>query len=127
MPSRLDRHLASIDRSDDSVPIEDYMIRWCNAIHQPDSNIHFPKSPTPASKEPVSPTELDSRHSADKLENLQKYNNFMNDLSIRVEGGWLPPDTLPYDEDLLYHNLGLSHHVAPPLKSSNPEFYSILE
>ena len=125
--SRLDRHLASIDRSDDSVPIEDYMIRWCNAIHQPDSNIHFPKSPTPASKEPVSPTELDSRHSADKLENLQKYNNFMNDLSIRVEGGWLPPDTLPYDEDLLYHTLGLSHHVAPPLKSSNPEFYSILE
>ena len=37
----------------------------------------------------------------------------MNDLSTQVEGGWLPIDALPHDEDLLLHTLGLSPHVAP--------------
>jgi len=51
----------------------------------------------------------------------------MNELSIRVEGGWLPPDTLPYDEDLLRHTLGLSPRVAPNHTGSNTDFYPNLE
>ena len=58
-----------------------------------------------------------------ELKNLDKYNSFMRDLSVRVEGGWFPPDTLPYDEDLLRHTLGLSACVAPNCTSSNINFY----
>ena len=47
----------------------------------------------------------------------------MNELSIRVEGGWLPPDTFPYNEDLLRHTLGLSPRVAPNCTDSNTNFY----
>ena len=36
----------------------------------------------------------------------------------------LPPDTLPYDEDLLRHTLGLSPRVAPHRTGSKPDFYS---
>ena len=64
-----------------------------------------------------------SRQSPEEIENLQQYKNFMNDLSILVEGGWLPPSTLPYDEDLLRHTLGPSPHVAPHRTGSNPDFY----
>jgi len=51
----------------------------------------------------------------------------MSDLSTRVEGGWSPPDTLPYDEDFLQRTLGSSPHVAPHHKGSNPDFFSISE
>jgi len=56
--------------------------------------------------------------SPEELENLEKYNGFMNDLSIRVKGGWLPPNTPSYDEDLLCHTLGLSPRIG-----SNTDFY----
>ena len=36
----------------------------------------------------------------------------------------MPPDTLPYDEDLLRHTLGLSPRVAPRRTGSKPDFYS---
>ena len=42
----------------------------------------------------------------------------MNELLVRNEGGWPPPNTLPYYEDLLRFTLGLS----PRVKSSE-EFY----
>ena len=89
------------------------MGRWCNAIHQTTSDNQDLPSPTPASHQ-----RMPQLFSPEELENLEKYNNFMNDLSIRVEGGWLPPDTLPYDEDLLRHTLGLS-----PRTGLNTDFY----
>ena len=51
-------------------------------------------------------------------DNLDNYNKFMNELSVRIEGGWPPPNTLPYNEDLLRHTLGLS----PRVKTSD-KFY----
>ena len=51
LPSKLDIHLASSHQSDDSVPIEDYMSRWCNIIHQPSPNAQIPPSPTLVSGE----------------------------------------------------------------------------
>jgi len=57
---------------------------------------------------------------------LEKFNGFMNDLSIRVEGGWPPPDNLPDDEDLL-HTLGLSPRVTPNHTGSNTDFYPYSE
>jgi hypothetical protein len=49
---------------------------------------------------------------------LDKYNQFINELSFRIEGGWSPADTLPYDEDLLRFTLGLS-----PRAKTKEEFY----
>ena len=112
-PSRLDRHLATTHPPDDSVPIEDYIGPWCNTIHQTMSDDQDPPSPTPASHQRMPPL-----YSIEELKNLERYNDFMNDLSIRVEEGWLPSDTLPYDEDLLRHTLGLS-----PWTKSDTEFY----
>ena len=47
----------------------------------------------------------------------------MNNKSIRMEGGWPLPDTLPYDEDLLRQTLGLSPRVAPNCTGLNTDFY----
>ena len=47
----------------------------------------------------------------------------MNNKSIRMEGGWPLPDTLPYDEDLLRQTLGLSPRVAPNCTGSITDFY----
>ena len=62
-PSRLDRHLAITHPPDDSVPIEDYMRRWCNVIHQP-LDVQPSPSPTPATNERMpllfSPEELEN-------------------------------------------------------------------
>ena len=112
-PSRLDKHLATTHPPDDSFPVQDYMGRWCNTIHQTTSDSQDLPSPTPASHQRMPPL-----FSPEELENLEKYNSFMNDLSIRVEGGWLPPDTLPYDEDLLRHTPGLS-----PRTGLNTDFF----
>ena len=49
---------------------------------------------------------------------MDKYNQFINELSVRIEGGWSLADTLPYDEDLLRLTLGLSPRVK-----TNEEFY----
>ena len=48
----------------------------------------------------------------------------MNDLSVRVEGGWAPPDALPYNEDLLRHILGFSTRGTLFHTRSNTGSYS---
>ena len=57
--------------------------------------------------------------SPEECDNLDKYNQFINELSIRIEGRWSPADTFPYDEDLFRFSLGLSPQVK-----TNEEFYS---
>jgi len=99
------------------------MSRWCNTIHQPSPDVQIPQSPTPISEEHVALSRPNSRHSPEELEKLHKYKNFMNNLSTRAEGGWLPPNTLLYDEDLLRHTLRLSPRVAPYRTGSNTDFY----
>ena len=106
-PSRLDKHLATTHPPDDSVPVEDYMGRWCNTIYRTSSGSQDPPSPTPALHQRMPPL-----YSTEELKNLERYNGFMNDLSVRVEGGWSPLDSLPYDEDLLRHTLGLSPRIG---------------
>ena len=49
--------------------------------------------------------------SSEKCDNLDKYNKFINELSVRIEGGWPPADHIPHDEDLLRHTLGFSPRV----------------
>ena len=51
--------------------------------------------------------------SSEKRDNLDKYNKFINELSIRIEGGWPPADHIPHNKDLLQHTLGLSPRVKP--------------
>ena len=53
---------------------------------------------------------------------MDKYNKFINELSVRIESGWSPANTLPYDEDLLRLTLGLSPRVK-----TNEEFYPDLD
>jgi len=82
------------------------MRRWCNIIQNPNSPTPQENHRTPL---PFSPEERD---------NLDKYNQFINELSVRIEGGWSPTDTLPYDEDLLR----LTFELSPRVKT-NKEFY----
>ena len=42
---------------------------------------------------------------------MDKYDEFINELLVRNEGGWLPADHVPYDEDLLRHTFGLSPRI----------------
>ena len=72
---------------EDSVSIEDYMSRWCNTIQTPNS-------PTPQED-----LRMPRLFSPKERDNLEKYDKFINELSVRTEGGWLPADILPYDED----------------------------
>jgi hypothetical protein len=104
--AQLDQHLSESHPAEDSISIEDYMSRWCNIIQTPDS-------PTP--QENCRKPQL---FSPEEHDNLDKYNEFINKLSVRIEGGWSPAETLPYDEDLLRLTLGLS----PRLKT-NEKFY----
>jgi len=104
--ARLDQYLSEYHSAEDFVSIEDYMSRWCNVIQTPNSptpqeNHHMPQLFSP--KERI---------------NLDNYNKFINEFLVRIEGGWSPADTIPYDEDLLRHTLGLS-----PCVKSNEEFY----
>ena len=48
---------------------------------------------------------------SEEKDNLDKYNEFINELSVRIEGGWTPADHVPYDENLLRHTLGFSPRV----------------
>jgi len=104
--TQLDQYLSQSHLAEDSVSIKDYMSRWCNVIQTPNS-------PTPLedlrSPQLFSPKERD---------NLEKYDKFINELSIRIEGGWFPANTLPYDEDLLRHTLGLSPDLDQVLKGN---------
>ena len=58
--------------------------------------------------------------SSEKCDNLDKYNKFINELSVRIEGGWPPEDHIPHDEDLLRHTLGLTPRVK-----QDKEVYSV--
>ena len=51
---------------------------------------------------------------------MDKYIEFINELSVRIEGGWSPADTIPYNEDLLRHTLELSLRVKSNEEFSNP-------
>jgi len=104
--AQLNQHLSKSHPAEDSVSIEDYISRWCNIIQTPNS-------PTPQENH-----RMPQLFSSEERDNLDKYNQFINELSVRIEGGWSPADTLPYDEDLLRLTLGLS----PRLKT-NEEFY----
>ena len=61
-------------------------------------------------------------NSLDKRDNLDKYDKFINELSVRIEGGWPPADYTPYDEDLLRHTLEL-----PPRVKEDKETYPVLD
>jgi len=75
------------------------MSRWCNIVHAPNS-------PTPQEDHRMPQTS-----SSEKWDNLDKYNKFINELSVRIQGGWPSVDHIPYDEDLLRHTLGFSPRV----------------
>ena len=75
------------------------MSRWCNVIQTPNS-------PTPQEDHRMPQTS-----SSEKWDNLDKYNKFINELSVRIQGGWPSVDHIPYDEDLLRHTLGFSPRV----------------
>ena len=51
------------------------------------------------------------KYSSEENDNLDKYDEFINELSVRVEGGWTPADHVPYNEDLLRHTFGLSPRI----------------
>ena len=104
--TQLDQYLTNTQPTEDSISIEDYMSRWCNIVQTPNS-------PTP--QENHCTPQL---FSPEKRDNLDKYNKFINELSVRIEGGWTPADHIPYDEDLLRHILGLSPRVK-----TDKEFY----
>jgi hypothetical protein len=105
-PAQLDQHLSESHPVEDFVPIKDYMSRWCNIIQTPNS-------PTPQENH-----RMLQLFSPEERVNLDNYNKFINELSVRIKGGWSPVDTIPYDEDLLRHTLRLSPRVK-----TNEEFY----
>jgi len=103
---QLDQYLSESHPAKDSVSIEDYIGRWCNVIQTPNS-------PTPQENHRMS-----QLFSPKERNNLDKYNKFINEFSVRIEGGWSLADNLPYDEALLRLTLGLSPRVK-----TNEEFY----
>ena len=112
-PTQLDQYLIESHPTNESIQIQDYMGHWCNFINQPAPYTQTPNSPTPEVTHC-----MPQLFSQEERNNLDRYNKFMNELSVRIEGGWPPPDALPYDEDLLRHTLGLSPRVE-----SCEEFY----
>ena len=64
--ARLDRYLSEIHPAEDSVPIKDYMNRWCNVIQTPNS-------PTPQENH-----RTPQLFSPEERDNLDKYNKFIN-------------------------------------------------
>ena len=75
------------------------MSRWCNTIRIPNSPTLQEDHRTP------------QIYSLKKRDNLDKYDKFINELSVRIEGGWPPADHIPNNEDLLRLTLGLSPRV----------------
>ena len=84
------------------------MSRWCNMVQAPNS-------PTPQEDHRMPQTS-----SSEKWDNLDKYDKFINELPVRIEGGWPPADHIPHDEDLLRHTLGL-----PPRVKQNKKTYPV--
>ena len=103
LATQVDQYLSQSHSTEDSVSIKDYMSRWCNTIQTPNS-------PTP--QEDLRMSRLFSLKEHD---NLEKYDKFINKLSVRIKGGWFPAGTVPYDEDLRY-TLGLSPDSDQVLK-----------
>ena len=64
--ARLDRYLSEIHPAEDSVPIEDYMNRWCNVIQTPNS-------PTPQENH-----RMPQLFSPEERVNFDNYNKFIN-------------------------------------------------
>ena len=87
--AQLDQYLSKSHPAEGSVTIGDYISHWCNIVQTPDS-------PTPQENR-----RKPQLFSPEERDNLDKYNQFLNELLVRIEGGWSPADTLPYDEDLL--------------------------
>ena len=82
------------------------MNRWCNTIQTQNSPTPQEDYRTPRL---FSPKEWD---------NLEKYNKFINELSVRIEGGWPLADHILHDEDLLRHTLGSSPDLNQVLKGN---------
>ena len=53
-----------------------------------------------------------------ECDNLNKYDKFINELSVRIEGGWPLADHILHDKDLLRFTLGL-----PPRVEQDKEVY----
>ena len=96
---KLDQHISQTHSAEDSIPIKDYISRWCNVVQ-------IPYSPTPQDDHC-----MPHKYSSEENDNLDKYDEFINELSVRVKGGWTPADHVPYNEDLLRHTLGFSPRV----------------
>jgi len=77
----LDQHLLRFAK--DSVSIEDYMNRWCNVVQ------------TLNSSTPQEDHRMPQKNSTEKRDNLDKYDKFINKLSVRIEGRWPPADQIP--------------------------------
>jgi len=87
--TQLDNYVANTGQPEDPIPIDEYMSRWCNTIYRP-------SSPTPQ-----------------EAKNLQEYSDYINDFSVRMEGGWLPSENFTHDENLLRRTLGLPPRTTP--------------
>ena len=74
----LDQHLSQTRPTEDSVSVKEYMGRRCNMVQTPNS-------PTPQENHRVPHIP-----SLEKWDNLDKYDKFINELSVRIEGGWPP-------------------------------------
>ena len=70
--ARLDRYLSEIHHAEDSVPIVDYMNRWCNIIQTPNS-------PTPQENHRMLPL-----FSLEECDNLDKYNKVINEFLVQI-------------------------------------------
>jgi hypothetical protein len=68
--AQLDQYLSESHPVEDSVPIKDYMGRWCNVIQTPNS-------PTPQENH-----RMPQLLSLEERDNLDRYNKFMNEFSV---------------------------------------------
>ena len=67
---QLDQYLSNSHPAEDSISIEDYISRWCNIIQNPNS-------PTPQENHRTA-----QLFSSEELDNLDKYNQFINEISV---------------------------------------------
>ena len=102
----LDQYLSEPHPAEDSVSIEDYKSRWSNIVQTPNS-------PTPQED-----LRMPQTSSPEKRDNLDKYDKFINELSVQIEGGWPLADHILHDKDLLRFTLGL-----PPRVEQDKEVY----
>jgi len=77
LSNRLDKYLADSHPKDETIPIDNYVSRWHNVIHQASPDDQASRSPTSAIDERMPPL-----LSPKEIENLDNFNNFMNESSI---------------------------------------------